>query len=797
MRYHALAIVATVCPMLTLANGDLPMKMWYDTPAQYFEESLPIGNGKLGALIYGGTTDNTIYLNDITFWTGKPVDHTLDADAHEWIPAIREALFKEDYKLADSLQLHVQGHNSQYYQPLTTLHIVDANPADAAQYYRQLDIDSAIVSDRYTKGATTYRREYFASHPDKTLAIRITAEGGVIDHDIYLTAIVPHSGAKARLTDKAYGEDCDNTAQLTLSGYAVGDPRESTHYCAILKVRTKGGTIHAADSTLYIRGASEITAFFINETSFNGADKNPGNDRAPYMEDAMDDAWHLVNYSYDDLRARHIADYKAIYDRFRLSLGKPEYDTTRTTARQLLDYTDNGGGNTYLETLYTQYGRYLLISSSRTPGVPANLQGLWAPQLYSPWRGNYTLNINLEENYWPAEVANMQETVEPLSLFIKALSDNGTYIAKNYYGIDRGWCACHNSDIWAMANPVGEKEESPQWANWNLGGAWLVNTLWEHFRFGLDTLYLRSVAYPLMKGAAEFCLSWLIENPNKPGELITAPSTSPENRYVNTDGYAGNTLYGGTADLAIIRELLLNTLAAAKTLATDDALQKEMTSALERLHPYQIGSRGNLQEWYYDWEDEDWEHRHQSHLIGLYPGSHITMAQAELMAACAKSLEIKGEQTTGWSTGWRINLWARIGNAERAYAIFRRLLTYVSPDGYEGDDKRRSGGTYPNLFDAHPPFQIDGNFGGTAGVCEMIAQCDGTTLTLLPAIPGQWSTGSIKGLRARGGFEISMEWADCMITSLTIDAIAAAPLTIVANGSSHDVSIVKGENKII
>ena len=755
------------------------MKLWYNSPAEFFEESMPIGNGRLGALVYGGTDDNVIQFNDITFWTGKPVNRNDDEGAHKWIPEIRKALFNEDYKLADSLQLHVQGNNSQFYQPLATLHILDDNTTKASGYYRELDIDSALCRDTYIKDGVRYTREYFASNPDKMIAIRIRADKkGAINCLLSLTSLVPH---KVRSSQTSPSGD-HRGASLTINGHATGDPMNSIHFSGILTAKTDGGKVLTGDSTLMISGATEATVYFVNATSFNGFDKHPVNEGARYIEQAADDAWHLVNYTYDQLRERHIADYKAIYDRFKLKLGNATFDTKRNTEQQLKDYTDRKGGNTYLETLYAQYGRYLLISCSRTAGVPANLQGLWTPHLWSPWRGNYTVNINLEENYWPAEVANMGEMAMPLDNFIAALAANGRYTAKNYYGITEGWCSSHNSDIWAMTNPVGEKREWPEWANWNMGGAWLVNALWDHYLFNLDIEYLRSTAYPLMKGAAEFCMAWLIKNPNNPDELITAPSTSPENEYKTDKGYHGMTMYGGTADLAIIRELLTNTIKAAETLNTDKELRDRMNTTINMLHPYKIGKRGNLQEWYYDWDDWDWKHRHQSHLIGLYPGRHITEAQPELMKACRKSLEIKGDETTGWSTGWRINLWARLKDADQAYHIYQKLLTYVSPDNYKGEDKRRSGGTYPNLFDAHPPFQIDGNFGGTAGVCEMLVQSDGDTITLLPALPKAWKDGEVSGICARGGYELKMKWTDSKVVELTVKAKNKGKVKVAVNG---------------
>ena len=731
----------------------------------------------MGALVYGGTDDNIIYLNDITLWTGKPVDRNLDADAHQWIPKIREALFNEDYKLADSLQHYVQGPNSQYFQPLGTLHIKDLGLGAVSGYHRSLSLDSAIIKDRYMRDGKVITREYFASNPDKLIAIRLR---GDINCKIALTAQVPHH-VKTIPT------------QLTMTGHATGNADESIHFCTMLSVKTDGDVM-ASDSSLTITHAKEAILYLINETSFNGFDKHPVKEGAPYLENAANDIWHTQNYSFDEFYVRHLADYKAIYNRVKIDLGgsKETAHLSANTSHLLKDYTDNGGNNRYIEELYFQYGRYLLISCSRTKGVPANLQGLWTPHLWSPWRGNYTVNINLEENYWPAFVANLAEMAQPLDGFIQSLATNGVYTAKNYYGIDEGWCSSHNSDIWAMTNPVGEKNENPMWANWNMGGAWLVNTLWERYQFTQDKTYLQTVAYPLMKGAARFCLRWLIENPKQPGELITAPSTSPENEYKTDKGYHGVTCYGGTADLAIIRELLTNTIAAGRILGDRN---KDMEQALSKLHPYTIGHMGDLNEWYYDWDDWDPKHRHQSHLIGLYPGNHVS--DANLLKASERTLEIKGDETTGWSTGWRINLWARLKNGEKAYQIYRKLLTAVAPEKSNMPNYSKGGGTYPNLFDAHPPFQIDGNFGGTAGVCEMLMQSGDNKIELLPALPEKWKDGSVSGLCARGGYEVSFEWKGGKVRNCSIMAKTNSTVTLLYNGQQKTIKLKAGKTQNI
>ena len=763
-----------------------PLKLWYNKPATAFEESLPIGNGKLGALIYGGANNDSIYLNDITLWTGKPVNREEGGDAYKWIPKIREALFKEDYKAADSLQLHVQGHNSEYYQPLAIINIKDANKGQFSNYKRELSLDNAMAALSYTREGIKYQREYFASHPDKMIAIRLTAsQKKAINCDISLSSLIPH---QVKASNK----------QLTITGHAMGKPENSTHFCSILSIKNQDGTITASDSTLHLQGVSEAVIYLVNETSYNGFDKHPVKEGAPYIEKVNDNAWHLVNYTYPELKQRHITDYQNIFNRAKFALKGAKFDNRRTTDQQLFDYTEKEEQNPYLEMLYFQYGRYLLISCSRTPGIPANLQGLWAPARKSPWRGNYTININLEENYWPAEVTNMPELVMPVDGLVKAMSVTGKYTAKHYYGIENGWCGGHNTDAWAMTNPVGTKKESPKWSNWNMGGAWLVQTLWDHYDYTRDKEYLRQTAYPLMKGAADFMLDWMIENPKKPGELITAPCTSPEAEYITDKGYQGCSFYGGTADLAILRELFKNTLKGAQILGIDQDYQAKLQDAINRLHPYQIGKRGNLQEWYYDWEDQDWHHRHQSHLLGLHPFYQISLDKTpDLAAAAAKTLEIKGDFSTGWSTGWRISLWARLHRADKSYSMIRKLLNYVHPGNYNNPKNRPSGGTYPNLFDAHPPFQIDGNFGGTAGICEMLMQCDGETMHLLPALPKEWPAGEIKGIKARGNYEIDLAWNNGKVSKVSITSKNAGNLTVKYNGKQKALSFKAGETKLI
>jgi alpha-L-fucosidase 2 len=490
------------------------------------------------------------------------------------------------------------------------------------------------------------------------------------------------------------------------------------------------------------------------------------------------------------LKDRHLKDYQSFFKRVNLSLDQKPVSKLPTDER-LKQYA-KGTDDKNLEVLYFQYGRYLLIASSRTPGVPANLQGIWNPYIRPPWSSNYTMNINAEENYWMAESANLSEMHKPFLTFIGNLAKTGKNTAKTFYGINRGWAAAHNSDIWAMSNPVGDygKGET-MWANWNMSGTWAVTHLWDHYQYTGNKAFLKDYAYPLMKGAALFCLDWLVKD--KQGYLITSPSTSPENSYITPDGYKGSTLYGATADLAMIRECFTQTIKASKELNIDIALRDSIKKALDKLYPYQVGKDGNLQEWYHDWKDADPKHRHQTHLYGLYPGHQITPFKTpQLALAAKKTLEIRGDNTTGWSKGWRINLWARLNDGNHAYKMFRELLNYVEPDGAKNINYTGGGGTYPNLLDAHPPFQIDGNFGGAAGVLEMLLQSDDDNIYLLPALPDSWQTGTVSGICARGGFELTLKWKNGKLLEAEVLSKNGKRCNLHYNGKSLSLNTKNG-----
>ena len=538
-------------------------------------------------------------------------------------------------------------------------------------------------------------------------------------------------------------------------------PDRGIHYRTVLLAECDGQTIGDGDC-LKLKGVKEAVIKIVNSTSFNGFDHDPVPEGLPYREMADANAKRVSGKNYDEILKSHIKDYKSFFDRLTIWLGKTDPKIKALpTDEQLKLYSDENQANPELEALYFQYGRYLLISSSRTPGVPANLQGLWNESMEPPWSGNYTININLQENYWSAEAAALPEMHEVMLDYVNNMSISGIETARNFLGVDKGWASGHNSDIWATANPVGLGSGDPNWANWYMSGPWLATHIWEHYLFTRDLERLKK-DYPALKGAAEFCMAWLVE---KDGELITSPSTSPENKYITDKGFHGATLYGGTADIAMIRECLMDARAASLELS-EPVFAERCDSYIGRLRPYHIGADGHLQEWYYDWADEDPQHRHQSHLFGVYPGHQIT--GGELGDAALKSLEIKGFETTGWSCGWRINLYARLGDGENAYRMYRRLLRYISPDNYRGRDARRGGGTYPNLFDAHSPFQIDGNFGGCAGVMEMLLGSDEQQVNPLPALPAAWPDGYIRGIRTRTGQTVDLVWKNGKVRKLKV-----------------------------
>ncbi|MDE5784694.1 MAG: glycoside hydrolase family 95 protein [Prevotella sp.] len=775
--------------------------LFFDRPADYFEETFVIGNGTQGGIIYGNPSKERISLNDITFWTGEPDTVVYSPGAYKYIPDIRTALDNGNYDLAEELQQKVQGHYSANYQPIGNVLIDFADKSEARDYVRCLNLADATAKVNYTKGCNEITTEYIASAPDSVIAIKISATQPI---DFTISFESPILNCLTQASENGIIAE-GYAAYFSLPKYLKipqeqkmrYDPNRGIRFRTEIRAIASGGDIiHDANGSLTVKNALETTIIIAIATNFNGPDLNTATDGTDFRTIASKRASRAASKTFDKIRKDHIADYSSFFSRVNINLGKSEPSLRELpTDKRLKNYSDNCAYDPDLEELYFDYGRYLLICCSRTKCVPANLQGLWNEYMLPPWSSNYTTNINLEENYWPAEVTNLSEMHMPLLTFIRQLPRTGKETAREYYGVNRGWCLGQNSDIWAITNPVGLNSGAPLWANWNMGGAWLATHIWEHYLFTRDEDFLREY-YPTLKGAAEFCLDWMIED--KDGKLITSPSTSPENYFIAPNGKPIATSAGAVGELAIIRQCLSDTKNAAKVLRSDSEFVAEIDSALTKIAPYKIGSAGQLQEWACDFKEQDPKHRHQSHLYGLYPGHHITLSETpELAKAAAKTLDIKGENTTGWSAAWRVNLFARLAESPKAYAMLRRLLKYVTPDKYNGPDKRRGGGTYPNLLDAHTPFQIDGNFGGTAGITEMLLQSTPTDIALLPALPKQWKDGSFSGLRTRCGVTVDAEWHSGKVTTIRLYPISDGDISVRANGNVMPVKLQSGKTIIL